>query len=76
MYAKALTADVPDYFELALLLGSCILLNYVTADAQTNWMEGLMLIAFYLMIAICARFYAGQPESAIMLTCGSVAKAL
>ncbi|EMD35858.1 hypothetical protein CERSUDRAFT_96082 [Gelatoporia subvermispora B] len=65
-----------DYFELALLLGSCVLVNYVTADSKTNWVEGLIMIAFYLMIAISAWFYIGQPESAIMLTCGSVAQAL
>lgn len=28
-----------DYFELAMLLGSCFLVNYVTADAKTNWVE-------------------------------------
>ncbi|EMD35929.1 hypothetical protein CERSUDRAFT_115832 [Gelatoporia subvermispora B] len=66
-----------DYFELALLLGACFLVNYVTADAKTNWVEGLILIMFYLMIAICAWFYVGQPELTIMLTCpGSVAEAL
>ena len=28
-----------DYFELALLLGASFLVNYVTADAKTNWVE-------------------------------------
>ncbi|EMD35859.1 hypothetical protein CERSUDRAFT_84954 [Gelatoporia subvermispora B] len=66
-----------DYFELALLLGACFLVNYVTADAKTNWVEGLAMVVFYIMIAICAWFYPGQPEAAIMLTCpGSVAGAL
>lgn len=39
-----------DFFELALLLGSCFLVNYVTADAKTNWVEGLVMITFYFMI--------------------------
>ena len=39
-----------DYFEVALLLGSCFLVNYVTADAKTNWVEGLIMISFYIMI--------------------------
>ena len=39
-----------DYFEVALLLGSCFLVNYITADAKTNWVEGLIMIAFYIMI--------------------------
>jgi hypothetical protein len=28
-----------DYYEVALLLGACFLVNYVTADAKTNWVE-------------------------------------
>lgn len=28
-----------DYFELAIVLGSCFLVNYVTADSKTNWVE-------------------------------------
>ncbi len=39
-----------DFFEVALLLGSCFLVNYITADAKTNWVEGLIMIAFYIMI--------------------------
>ncbi|KAI0072620.1 hypothetical protein K474DRAFT_1667609 [Panus rudis PR-1116 ss-1] len=58
-----------DYFEVALLLGSCFLVNYVTADAKTNWVEGLIMVAFYFMIATCSWFYGGQPEVEIMLSC-------
>jgi Ca2+:H+ antiporter len=32
--------------------------NYVTADAKTNWMEGMILIAFYLMIV---RLFSNTP---------------
>ena len=39
-----------DFFEVALLLGTCLLVNYITADAQTNWVEGLIMISFYVMI--------------------------
>ena len=28
-----------DYYELAVVAGSCILLNYVAADMRTNWIE-------------------------------------
>ncbi|KAI0337882.1 hypothetical protein BDW22DRAFT_1363665 [Trametopsis cervina] len=66
-----------DYFELAIVLGSCFLVNYVTADSKTNWVEGLILVSFYVMIAICAWFYIGQPELEVMLNCpGSVIAAL
>ncbi|KAI0822160.1 hypothetical protein BC628DRAFT_1328011 [Trametes gibbosa] len=66
-----------DYLEVALLLGSCFLVNYVTADAKTNWVEGLIMIVFYFMIALVTWFYPGQPEVAFMLNCeGSVAEAI
>ena len=39
-----------DLFEVAVLIGSCFLVNYVTADAKTNWVEGIIMMSFYLMI--------------------------
>ncbi|KAH9895936.1 hypothetical protein C8Q73DRAFT_643814 [Cubamyces lactineus] len=66
-----------DYLEVALLLGSCFLVNYVTADSKTNWVEGLIMVVFYLMIALVTWFYPGQPEAGFMLECkGTVAEAI
>lgn len=42
-----------DLFEVAILIGSCFLLNYVTEDSKTNWAEGTMLVALYLMVVSC-----------------------
>lgn len=39
-----------DLFEVAILVGSCFLLNYVTEDSKTNWSEGVMLVALYAMV--------------------------
>ena len=39
-----------DFFEVAVLLGSCFLVNYVTADKKTNWVEGLIMVSFYIVI--------------------------
>jgi Ca2+:H+ antiporter len=39
-----------DLIEVFTLLGACFLVNYVTADAKTNWCEGIMMVTFYLMI--------------------------
>ncbi|ESK93724.1 sodium calcium [Moniliophthora roreri MCA 2997] len=49
-----------DLYEVAVLIGSCFLVNYVTADAKTNWAEGLTMVAFYLMIALTTWFYRGK----------------
>ncbi|KAG6903304.1 hypothetical protein C0995_013057 [Termitomyces sp. Mi166 len=65
-----------DFFEVAILIGSCFIVNYVTADAKTNWAEGFAMVAFYCMIAVSAWFYTGQPEIEILLSCESVAEAL
>jgi hypothetical protein len=42
--------DLADIYEVAVIIGSCFIVNYVTADSKTNWAEGVSMIAFYLMI--------------------------
>lgn len=39
-----------DFFEVAIVIGACFLVNSVTDDAKTNWVEGLVLLSFYMMI--------------------------
>lgn len=39
-----------DYFEVAMLLGACFLVNYILSDSKTNMAEGLTMIAFYAMV--------------------------
>ncbi|KAI6047039.1 hypothetical protein EDC04DRAFT_2621408 [Pisolithus marmoratus] len=58
-----------DFFEVGLLLGACFLVNYVTQDAKTNWIEGFALLCFYVMIALCTWFYNGQSAIASLLEC-------
>lgn len=65
-----------DLFEVAVLLGSCFLVNYVTADSKTNWLEGYAMVTFYMMIALCSWFYPGQTEIHEMVACTSVATAI
>jgi len=65
-----------DLFEVAVLVGACFLVNYVTADSKTNWAEGVALVVFYFMIALSAWYYTGQPEMDFMSQCDSVAEAL
>ncbi|KAI0660192.1 hypothetical protein C8Q70DRAFT_80933 [Cubamyces menziesii] len=66
-----------DFFEVVLLLGTCFLVNHVTADGETNFAEGFTMFTFYAMIATTAWFYPGQSEVGYMLSCpGSVAAAV
>ncbi|KAJ7937359.1 hypothetical protein B0H13DRAFT_2176995 [Mycena leptocephala] len=65
-----------DVFEVALIISSCFIVNYVTADSKTNWAEGYAMLAFYVMIALCSWFYNGQKEMEFLLQCVSVQEAL
>ncbi|KAH9895938.1 hypothetical protein C8Q73DRAFT_458163 [Cubamyces lactineus] len=60
-----------DYFEVALLLGTCFLVNHVTADGKTNFAEGFTMYTFYAMVALAAWFYPGQTQVGYMLSCPS-----
>jgi Ca2+:H+ antiporter len=65
-----------DLFEVVLLVGACFLVNYVTADAKTNWAEGWVLVSFYLMIGLSAWYYPGQSENRIMNACEGIVGAI
>ncbi|KAJ3505926.1 hypothetical protein NLJ89_g7158 [Agrocybe chaxingu] len=65
-----------DLFEVAILVGACFIVNYVTADSKTNWAEGVAMVTFYAMIALCAWFYPGQPEIGFLSQCDGVLLAL
>ncbi|KAF8521153.1 hypothetical protein JB92DRAFT_3111300 [Gautieria morchelliformis] len=65
-----------DLYEVAILIGACFLVNYVTADLKTNWAEGVILCAFYVMIALVSWFYKGQIEIDELLQCQSVSEAV
>ncbi|KAF9647877.1 hypothetical protein BDM02DRAFT_3155964 [Thelephora ganbajun] len=52
-----------DPFESVALYLAIHTMNYVVADGQSNWMEGLILICFYVIIAITFWFYPGGSVS-------------
>ncbi|KAJ7881103.1 hypothetical protein B0H14DRAFT_3763446 [Mycena olivaceomarginata] len=65
-----------DMFEVALVISSCFIVNYVTADAKTNYVEGFCMSAFYVMIALSSWFYTGQDGIRHMLACSNVEQAV
>lgn len=65
-----------DVFEVAVLLGACFLVNQVTADSKTNWVEGLMMVTLYSMAVLTTWFYPGQTDIQYMVTCGTVKAAI
>ncbi|KAF9505011.1 hypothetical protein BS47DRAFT_1307264 [Hydnum rufescens UP504] len=65
-----------DFFEVAVVIGACFLVNNVTDDAKTNWVEGFILVSFYVMIATAAWFYDGQQSLDKMSFCETVSSVL
>jgi Ca2+/H+ antiporter len=39
-----------DIFEVVVLVAACFVVNYITADAKTNWAEGFTMICLYAVI--------------------------
>lgn len=53
-------------FELVALLASCFIAAAVSMDGRSNWLEGALLIALYLIVAIAFFFLPAAPEVAML----------
>lgn len=43
-----------DVFQVAVLFVSVLLVNYLIADGKSHWLEGMLLICLYFIIAVCS----------------------
>lgn len=43
-----------DPFQIIVLFVSVLLVNYLIADGKSHWLEGVLLMMMYLIIAIAA----------------------
>lgn len=43
-----------DIFQVAVLFVSVLLVNYLIADGKSHWLEGMLLMCLYLIIAVCS----------------------
>ncbi|KAG9010444.1 hypothetical protein FRB94_010407 [Tulasnella sp. JGI-2019a] len=68
MIGKPLTL-LFDPFEAVVLFLTVITVNYVVADGQSNWLEGMILMCLYVVIAVSLWFYPGSDPAAALLTC-------
>ena len=46
-----------DGFIIAILFVSILLVNYLIQDGKSHWLEGVMLMTTYIIIAVAAWFY-------------------
>ncbi|KAI1181589.1 Sodium/calcium exchanger protein-domain-containing protein, partial [Nemania serpens] len=53
-----------DTFQVVSLFVAVLLVNYLISDGKSHWLEGVQLIALYVIIAICAFFYPNSTDVA------------
>jgi len=58
-----------DPFESVTLFLAVITVNYVTADGKTNWLEGLILMNLYFIVAVSFWYYPGSDPSGDLNRC-------
>ncbi|KAI1826401.1 Calcium/proton exchanger [Xylaria intraflava] len=60
-----------DTFQVVTLFVAVLLVNYLIGDGKSHWLEGVQLIALYVIIAVCAFYYpngTGVPVQAAVTT--------
>jgi len=56
-----------DPFQSVVLFLSVLTVNYAVADGKSNWLEGMILMSLYVIIAVSFWFYPGSNPSAELL---------
>ncbi|GAB1202849.1 hypothetical protein APSETT445_001472 [Aspergillus pseudonomiae] len=51
-----------DAFQVILLFVAVLLVNYLIADGKSHWLEGVLLMMMYLIIAVAAWFYPTKTD--------------
>lgn len=46
-----------DGFQIAVLFVAVLLVNYLIQDGKSHWLEGVLLVILYVIIAVAAWFY-------------------
>ncbi|KAI0489795.1 Calcium/proton exchanger [Xylaria cf. heliscus] len=59
-----------DTFQVVTLFVAVLLVNYLIGDGKSHWLEGVQLIALYVIIAVCAFYY---PNGTGVTTSGAIA---
>ncbi|PWY82174.1 Ca2+/H+ antiporter VCX1 [Aspergillus heteromorphus CBS 117.55] len=52
-----------DAFQVILLFVAVLLVNYLIADGKSHWLEGVLLMMMYLIIAVAAWFYPSKTDT-------------
>lgn len=58
-----------DPYESIVLFLSVLVVNYTVADGKSNWLEGMILMCLYLMLAVTFWYYPGVNISQQLAQC-------
>ncbi|KZT51977.1 calcium/proton exchanger [Calocera cornea HHB12733] len=59
-----------DPFESLSLFLAVLVVSYTVQDGRSNWLEGMVLMCVYVILALCFFFYPGyDPTSFLGITC-------
>jgi Ca2+:H+ antiporter len=58
-------------FETICLFVTAFVVNFLVLDGRSNYLEGALLIAAYVIISVAAFFYPGSDQSADIASPGS-----
>jgi len=58
-----------DPFESIVLFLSVLTVNYVVQDGKSNWLEGMILMCLYVIIAVTFWYYPVSDPAGILATC-------
>ncbi|KAI9511839.1 calcium/proton exchanger [Russula earlei] len=58
-----------DPFESIVLFLAVLTVNYVVQDGKSNWLEGMILMCLYLIVAVVFWYYPVSDPAGILATC-------
>lgn len=53
-----------DGFQVSVLFIAVLLVNYLIQDGQSHWLEGVLLMCLYVIIALSAWYYPATGDVA------------
>ncbi|KAF9095627.1 hypothetical protein BGX29_008948 [Mortierella sp. GBA35] len=59
-------------FETSVMFISVLIVNYLIQDGESNWLEGIMLLSTYVIIAIAIYFLPEPAKDAAVAAAGAV----
>jgi Ca2+:H+ antiporter len=65
---KPMTLLFDPYESVAMFL-AVLTVNYVVQDGKSNWLEGLILMGLYVILAVTFWYYPGSDPFGVLATC-------